>query len=89
MDGITRAISLIHDLVVKFKIFQDHKMVLEPYNSIDTLSKTLSLTQLQSSSDMTHSNARALSGDDLFLDGWNESYVVQSSVWNNSDTQLF
>jgi hypothetical protein len=64
-------------------------MVHEPDNSIDTLSKTLSLTQLQSSSDMTHSNARALSGDDLFLDGWNESYVVQSSVWNNSDTQLF
>jgi hypothetical protein len=38
---------------------------------------------------MPHSNARLLSGDDIFLDGWNESYVVQSAMWNHSQTWLF
>jgi hypothetical protein len=39
--------------------------------------------------DMTHSNVYSLSDDDIFLDSWNESYVVQSTMWNNSNTRLF
>jgi hypothetical protein len=38
---------------------------------------------------MTHSNVPSLGGNDVFLDGWNESYVVQSATWNNSETQFF
>jgi hypothetical protein len=38
---------------------------------------------------MTHSNARSLGGNDVFLDGWNESYVIQSAMWNNSETWFF
>jgi hypothetical protein len=30
-----------------------------------------------------------LGGNDVFFDGWNESYVVQSVMWNNSETQVF
>jgi hypothetical protein len=30
-----------------------------------------------------------LRDDGIFLDSGNEGYVVQSSVWNNSDIQLF
>jgi hypothetical protein len=30
-----------------------------------------------------------LSSDDIFLDGWDENYVVQSAVWDNSKTWLF
>jgi hypothetical protein len=30
-----------------------------------------------------------LSGGDIFLDGWDESYVVQSAMWDNSKTWLF
>jgi hypothetical protein len=38
---------------------------------------------------MTHYNVRPLGGNDVFFDGWNESYVVQSAMWNNSETQFF
>jgi hypothetical protein len=38
---------------------------------------------------MTHSNVQPLGGNDIFFDGWNESYVVQSSIWNNLETQFF
>jgi hypothetical protein len=38
---------------------------------------------------MTHSNGRPLSGIDVFFDNWNESYVVQSTMWNNSETWFF
>jgi hypothetical protein len=38
--------------------------------------------------DMTHSNVCSLSGDDIFLDSWNESYVVQSTKWNHLETRL-
>jgi hypothetical protein len=27
--------------------------------------------------------------NDILFDSWNESYVVQSATWNNSETQLF
>jgi hypothetical protein len=30
MDRIPRAMSLIHDLAMKFEIFQNHKMIPEP-----------------------------------------------------------
>jgi hypothetical protein len=38
---------------------------------------------------MTHFNVRSLGSNDIFFDGWNESYVVQSAMWNNSKTQFF
>jgi hypothetical protein len=38
---------------------------------------------------MTHSNVRLLGGNDVFFDGWNESYVVQSTMWNNLETRFF
>jgi hypothetical protein len=38
---------------------------------------------------MTHFNVRPLSGNDVFFDRWNESYVVQSTMQNNSETWLF
>jgi hypothetical protein len=38
---------------------------------------------------MPHSNTRLLSGGDIFLDGWNEGYVVQPAMWKNLETQLF
>jgi hypothetical protein len=53
------------------------------------MSEALSFSQLYSSAEMTHSNVRSLGGDDIFLDGWNKSYVAQSTMWNNSETQLF
>jgi hypothetical protein len=34
---------------------------------------------------MTHSNIRSLSSDDIFLDSWNNGYVVQAATWNNSE----
>jgi hypothetical protein len=46
MDRIPRAMGLIHDLAVKLKIFWNHKVVLEPQNSLDILSETLYFTQL-------------------------------------------
>jgi hypothetical protein len=38
---------------------------------------------------MTHSNVRSLGGNDVFFDSWNESYIVQSAMWNNSETWFF
>jgi hypothetical protein len=38
---------------------------------------------------MTHSNVQSLGSNDVFFDAWNESYVVQSAMWNNSETQFF
>jgi hypothetical protein len=38
---------------------------------------------------MTHSNVRPLSGNDVFLDGWNESYIVQSTMWDSLETWFF
>jgi hypothetical protein len=64
--------SLIHDLAVKLKVLWDHKVILEPQNSISVLSETLCFTQLQSSLEMPHSNVRLLSGNNIFFDGWNK-----------------
>jgi hypothetical protein len=38
---------------------------------------------------MAHSNVRSLGGNDVFFDRWNKGYVVQSAMWNNSETWLF
>jgi hypothetical protein len=38
---------------------------------------------------MSHSNIRSLGSNDVFFDGLNESYNVQSAMWNNSETQFF
>jgi hypothetical protein len=38
---------------------------------------------------MTHSNVRPLSDNDVFFDGWNESYIVQSTMWDNLETWFF
>jgi hypothetical protein len=38
---------------------------------------------------MTHSNVRSLDCNDVLFDGWNERYVVQSAMWNNSETRFF
>jgi hypothetical protein len=38
---------------------------------------------------MTHSNVHLLSGNDVFFDGWNESYIVQSTVRNHSEPGFF
>jgi hypothetical protein len=38
---------------------------------------------------MTYSNVRSLGGDDIFFDSWNKGYVIQSTIWNNSETRLF
>jgi hypothetical protein len=38
---------------------------------------------------MTHSNVRPLGGNDAFFDSWNESYVIQSTMWDNSETWFF
>jgi hypothetical protein len=67
--------SIIHDLVVKLEVLWEHKVILEPQNSISILSETLCFTQLQPSSEMPHSNIHLLSGDDIFFDGWNKGYV--------------
>jgi hypothetical protein len=68
--------SLIHDLATKLKVLQDHKMILDPQNSLGVLPETLCFTQLQPSSEMPHSNDHLLSSDDIFFDGWNKGYVV-------------
>jgi hypothetical protein len=78
--------GLIHDLTTKLKVLQNHETVLEPQNFIGILSEALRISQLHSSAEMTHSNVRSLSGNDVFLDSWNESYVVQSTLWNNPET---
>jgi hypothetical protein len=38
---------------------------------------------------MTHSNVCPLGCDDNFFDSWNKGYVVQSTMWNNSETRFF
>jgi hypothetical protein len=38
---------------------------------------------------MIHSNICSLGSNNIFCDGWNKSYVVQSAMWNNSETQFF
>jgi hypothetical protein len=38
---------------------------------------------------MAHSNVCSLGGNDVFFDGRNKSYVVQSTMWNNSETRFF
>jgi hypothetical protein len=38
---------------------------------------------------MTHSNVRSLCGNDVFFNSWNESYVIQSAMQNNSKTWFF
>jgi hypothetical protein len=38
---------------------------------------------------MAHSNVRSLGGNDIIFDGWKKGYVVQSAMWNNSETRLF
>jgi hypothetical protein len=72
VDGVSGAMSLIHDLAVKLNDLWDHKVILEPQNSLGVLSETLCYVQLQPSSDVLHSDVRLLSGDDVFLDGWNK-----------------
>jgi hypothetical protein len=74
---------------MKLKVLWNHKMVLEPQNSIGILSEALRFSRLHSLAEMTHSNVRPLSGNDVFFDGWNESYIVQSTMWDNSETWFF
>jgi hypothetical protein len=81
--------SFIHDLATKFKILWNYKAILEPQDSVGIFPETLGFTQLQSSSDVTHSNVILLSSDDIFFDGRNKSYVVQAAMWNDSKTLLF
>jgi hypothetical protein len=75
--------------MMKLKVLWNHEMVVEPQNSIDILSEALSFSRLHSLAKMTHSNVRSLSGDDVFFDSWNESYVVQSTMQNYSETWFF
>jgi hypothetical protein len=82
-------VGLIHDLTTKLEVLRNHKTVLEPQNSIDILSEALSFSRLHSLAEMTHSNVRPLSGNDVFFDGWNESYIIQSTMWNNPETWFF
>jgi hypothetical protein len=76
VDGVSGAMSLIHDLVANLKVLWDDKEILEPQNSLGVLSETLCFTQIQPSSDVLHSDVRLLRGDDVFFDGWNKGYVV-------------
>jgi hypothetical protein len=39
--------------------------------------------------EMTHWNVLSLGGNDIVFDSWNESYVVQSAMQNNSETWFF
>jgi hypothetical protein len=68
--------SLIHDLAMKLEVLRDHKVILEPQNSLRVFSEILCFTQLQPSSEMLHSQVHLLSGNDIFFDGWNKDYVV-------------
>jgi hypothetical protein len=38
---------------------------------------------------MTNSNVHSLGSNDIFFDGWIESYVVQYAMWNNLETWFF
>jgi hypothetical protein len=78
--------GLVHDLTTKLKVLWNHEMVLKPQNSISILSEALSFSRLHSLAEMTHSNVRSLGGNDVFLDSWNESYVVQSTMQNHLET---
>jgi hypothetical protein len=74
---------------MKLEVLQNHETVLKPENSIGILSEALSFSQLHSLAEMTHSSVCPLSGNDVFFDSWNESYVVQSTIRNNSETWFF
>jgi hypothetical protein len=76
MDRVSRAVRLIHDLAVKFDVLWDHKVILEPQNSLRVFSEILCFAQLQPSSDVLHSNVHLLSGDDILFDGWNKGYII-------------
>jgi hypothetical protein len=82
-------VGLVHDLTTKLEVLRNHETVLEPQNSIGILSEALSFSQLHSLVEMTHSNVHPLSGNDVLLDSWNESYVVQSTMQNHSETWFF
>jgi hypothetical protein len=41
VDGVSRVMSLIHDLAVKLEVLWGHKTILEPQNSLGVLSETL------------------------------------------------
>jgi hypothetical protein len=81
--------GLVHDLTMKLEVLRNHETILEPQNSINILSEALSFPRLHSSAEMTHPNVHSLSGDDAFFDSWNESYVVQSTMRNHSETWFF
>jgi hypothetical protein len=74
---------------MKLKVPRNHEAVLEPENSIGILSEAMSFSRLYSLAEMTHSNVHPLSGNDAFFDGWNESYIVQSTMRNHSETWFF
>jgi hypothetical protein len=82
-------VGLVHDLTMKLEVLRNHETVLEPHDSIGILSEALRFSRLHSLVEMTHSNVRPLSGNDVFFDSWNESYVVQSTMRNHSDTWFF
>jgi hypothetical protein len=63
VDGVSEAMSLIHDLAAKHEVLWDHKVILERQNSLGVLSEILCFTQLQPSSDVLHSDVHLLSGD--------------------------
>jgi hypothetical protein len=69
--------------------YDEAQSPLEPQNSIGILSEALSFSRLHSLAEMTHSSVRPLSGNDVFFDGWNKSYIVQSTMWDNSETWFF
>jgi hypothetical protein len=76
VDRVSRAMSTIHDLVMKLKVLWDHKAILEPRDSLRVSSETLCFTRLHPSSDVLYSNIRLLRGDDIIFDGWNNGYIV-------------
>jgi hypothetical protein len=82
-------VGLVHDLTTKLEVLWNHETILEPQNSIDILSEALRFPRLHSLAEMTHSNVRPLSGNDVLFDSWNESYVVQSTMRNHSETWFF
>jgi hypothetical protein len=82
-------VGLVHDLVTKLKVLRNHETVLEPYDSIGILSAAMSFFQFQSLVTVTHSSVYSLGGNDIFFDSWIESYIVQSVMWNNSETWFF
>jgi hypothetical protein len=82
-------VGLVHDVTMKLEVLRNHETVLEPQDSIGILSEALRFSRLHSLVEMTHSNVRPLSGNDVFFDSWNESYVVQSTMRNHSETWFF